>query len=88
LNYLKFGIRLASIPKTFVLNIATSYHGNGDAYIRLAKLEFFIVACFPWDVRGLKVKFLSVSYLMVSVYMILFYPEKTSSFANLAPFTV
>ena len=21
-------------PKTFVLNIATSYHGNGDAYIR------------------------------------------------------
>ncbi len=26
-----------SIPKTFVLNMATSYHGNGDAYV--ANLE-------------------------------------------------
>ncbi len=26
-----------NIPKTFVLNIATSYHGNGDAYV--ANLE-------------------------------------------------
>ena len=36
-------------PKTFVLNIATSYHGNGDAYIRedgILKYFYFILLTF------------------------------------------